>query len=339
MPTITTVIPSYRRPTLLKRAIESVLAQDYRDLEVCVYDDASGDETSKVATKIAQRDSRVKYFCNEQNIGLVANFAQGVARVRTPFFNLLSDDDYLAPGFFNEGLRALRRRPSARLFIGCLSLVHNESVIGMPVHAWREGIYDPNDTLAKLTDHRQSLTWTSMIFDSRVLQTVGGVDTETGYVIDIDFELRVATRYPAVVSTKPCAFFTAHPGAHLGDYFLSLLEGLPRILTSVDRECGDAHAAGDLDWRGVAKRRQTVRRGFRDWVFRWSVAATCSGLTGQAPIAAQVLEDVLGAPRRAEIVRTIADESAKGAIAREGYRWLRWARTVARGTCNRHRHR
>lgn len=45
-PIITAVIPTYRRPRLLRRAIKSVLAQTYPHFQVCVYDNASGDETS-----------------------------------------------------------------------------------------------------------------------------------------------------------------------------------------------------------------------------------------------------------------------------------------------------
>src|SRR5271168_4302039 len=96
-PCITTIIPTYRRPRLLPRAITSVLKQTYPHFEVHVYDNASGDETRQVVESIAATDPRVKYHCHESNIGLVANFAYGMERVTTPLFNLLSDDDLVFP--------------------------------------------------------------------------------------------------------------------------------------------------------------------------------------------------------------------------------------------------
>ncbi len=70
-PLITTIIPTYRRPKLLRRAIKSVLNQTYPHFQVCVYDNASGDETALVVDEIAKADPRVKYYCHSENIGSV----------------------------------------------------------------------------------------------------------------------------------------------------------------------------------------------------------------------------------------------------------------------------
>ena len=63
-PLITTIIPTYRRSEKLKRAIQSVLAQTYPHFQICVYDNASGDETADVVAALAKEDSRVQYFCH-----------------------------------------------------------------------------------------------------------------------------------------------------------------------------------------------------------------------------------------------------------------------------------
>ena len=63
-PLITTIIPTYRRPKLLQRAIRSVLNQTYPHFQVCIYDNASGDDTAAVVAEIAKGDPRVKYHCH-----------------------------------------------------------------------------------------------------------------------------------------------------------------------------------------------------------------------------------------------------------------------------------
>jgi glycosyltransferase involved in cell wall biosynthesis len=70
-PLITVIIPTYRRPKMLGRAIRSVLNQTFPDLQVCVYDNASGDETTQVVVEFAERDSRVRYHCHAANIGAI----------------------------------------------------------------------------------------------------------------------------------------------------------------------------------------------------------------------------------------------------------------------------
>src|SRR5512136_722492 len=97
LPVITTVIPTFRRPYLLRRAIQSVLNQTYPHFQVWVYDDASGDETASVVSAIAQRDRRVHYYCHPRNIGMIANFSYSIKSTPPPYFSMLCDDDLLLP--------------------------------------------------------------------------------------------------------------------------------------------------------------------------------------------------------------------------------------------------
>ena len=75
-PSITIVMLTYKRPKLLKRAIQSVLNQTYPYFKVCVFDDASGDETGEIAAEMQKNDARIFYHCTEQNFGTVGNSCQ-----------------------------------------------------------------------------------------------------------------------------------------------------------------------------------------------------------------------------------------------------------------------
>ena len=116
LPMITTVIPTYRRPQLLRRAIRSVLDQSYPHFRLCIYDNASGDETGELVARLASQDTRIHYHCHQQNIGAQSNFIYGYSRVRTPFLHLISDDDFLLPGFFAQAIGALEGKPLPRSF-------------------------------------------------------------------------------------------------------------------------------------------------------------------------------------------------------------------------------
>src|SRR3989344_8039984 len=77
-PVITTIIPTYRRPVLLRRAILSALHQTYPHVRVCVYDNASSDATESVVAEIARHDPRVKYHRHSRNIGSPKHFQLGL---------------------------------------------------------------------------------------------------------------------------------------------------------------------------------------------------------------------------------------------------------------------
>jgi glycosyltransferase involved in cell wall biosynthesis len=110
-PLVTTVIPTYRRPVLLRRAIESALNQTRPDGMVAVFDDASGDETEAVVGEVANRDPRVTYHRHATNLGLAGNFRFALDHVETPYFSILSNDDMLLPHMYEAALGALESHP------------------------------------------------------------------------------------------------------------------------------------------------------------------------------------------------------------------------------------
>jgi glycosyltransferase involved in cell wall biosynthesis len=62
--------------------MKSVFAQTYPHFQVCVNDNASGDETATVVRELAKADPRVKYYCHPENIGVFKNFVYGMEHDR-----------------------------------------------------------------------------------------------------------------------------------------------------------------------------------------------------------------------------------------------------------------
>lgn len=213
-PIITTIIPTYRRPQFLRRAIRSVLAQNYSHLQVCVYDNASGDETASVVEQLSKNDSRVKYHCHPENMGLVKNFIYGMERVETPFFSFLSDDDVLLPGFNQATLAGFQKYPEA-MFSALATIQMDDSgrILVAPILQWKPGLYRPPEGLLAILKYGHP-QWAGILFRREVLDKVGGLDEETGAPLDLDYELRLAARFPIVVSREPGAIFVGHPGSH-----------------------------------------------------------------------------------------------------------------------------
>lgn len=69
MPDCTVVVITYNDARRLPRAVRSVLGQTLRDLEVIISDDASTDDTPRVAAELAASDPRVRYLRREHNSG------------------------------------------------------------------------------------------------------------------------------------------------------------------------------------------------------------------------------------------------------------------------------
>jgi len=211
-PLITTIIPTYRRPKMLGRAIRSVLSQTYPHFQVCVYDNASGDETASVVTEIAKTDARIKYHCHTENIGVLKNWLYGMEHVETPFFSFLSDDDILLPEFYQTAMEGFENFPDAIFSAGAtIQMTNKGKIIGVPLSVWqRDGYYIPPDGLWEMLEKGQP-AWTGILFRKKVMEKFGVLDQSLSWGSDFDFQLRIAARFPIVVSRKPCAIFLFHP--------------------------------------------------------------------------------------------------------------------------------
>jgi glycosyltransferase involved in cell wall biosynthesis len=111
-PLITVAIPTCNRSAYLRETLESVLRQDYENLEILVSDNASEDNTAAVVTEMSREHRSVRYRRNLLQAPLVAHFNQCLAEARGEFFVLLSDDDRISENFISslaEGLISNRR--------------------------------------------------------------------------------------------------------------------------------------------------------------------------------------------------------------------------------------
>lgn len=210
-PMITTIIPTYRRPQRLRRAIASALAQTYPNIQVLVYDNASGDDTAEVVAEFARQDPRVRYVCHPENIGARANFGYGLDEVATPYFSFLSDDDVLLPDFYATAVQKLEAQPDAAFWGGTTIVMTDDGTI-RDATDWPEAYYAAPDGLLAMIANNY-LIWTSVLFRSDPVCSIGGLDPEVGAPIDTDFLLRLAARYSFMTSPDPAAIWTCHPGS------------------------------------------------------------------------------------------------------------------------------
>src|SRR5678815_3100588 len=108
-PKVSVVIPTYNRAHVLLCALESVLNQDFADLEVVLIDDGSTDETLERVASVS--DPRVRYFRFERNRGIGAARKEGVDRSCGDVVAFLDSDDRWRQGELTETVGVLERHP------------------------------------------------------------------------------------------------------------------------------------------------------------------------------------------------------------------------------------
>ena len=92
-PVVSIGLPVYNGASLMRRAIDSVLKQDFTDFELIICDNASTDGTSEVAAEYVVADPRVRYVRRESTRGALDNFEHALSLARGEMFGWISHDD------------------------------------------------------------------------------------------------------------------------------------------------------------------------------------------------------------------------------------------------------
>ena len=204
---VTVVIPTYRRPKLLARALSSVIRQEIPGLRIHVFDNASGDETPRVVRELGRRHP-VAYTCNEANVGITRNFQIAIGSIETAYCCILNDDDMQLPGLISSALAALPAHPAAGAFCG-RTMVYSPGSGGrgpttrVQGASWQPGLYRAAQATAHMV--REHFTPTGVVFSTRALQ---GAKFEFG---DVEMMARVAEQHDIVVSDRIFGVYVFHP--------------------------------------------------------------------------------------------------------------------------------
>jgi glycosyltransferase involved in cell wall biosynthesis len=112
-PRVTIGLPVFNGANYLHRSVQSILDQDFDDLELIICDNASTDETESICREFAARDSRVRYYRNEANIGAAPNYNKAFSLARGEFFKWAAHDDECHPRMIGRCVKELEQAPAS----------------------------------------------------------------------------------------------------------------------------------------------------------------------------------------------------------------------------------
>ncbi len=121
-PLVSVIIPTYNRTQYICEAVDSVLAQTYRNIEVIVVDDGSTDNTEEI---LSQYDSKIKYVF-QNNAGPSAARNNGIKQARGDLLAFLDSDDIWFPEKLERQIQLMKQSRNTGL-VSCGSYIINVS--------------------------------------------------------------------------------------------------------------------------------------------------------------------------------------------------------------------
>jgi glycosyltransferase involved in cell wall biosynthesis len=106
---VSIIIPTFNRPSYLRIALASAVAQSYRNLEIIACDNGSAEDPSGIVAEFG--DPRIRLHRNAYNIGQTPNFLKGIAMATGKYIAILGDDDVWRPDFISTLIAPMVANP------------------------------------------------------------------------------------------------------------------------------------------------------------------------------------------------------------------------------------
>lgn len=141
-PLVSIGLIAYNRSHLIAQAIESLLKQSYKNIELIISDDASSDNTEQICRYYVKKDRRIRLFKQKKNLGLPGNSNFVLQKARGKYFMWASDDDMWHKHFIKTLVGRLEKNPKAIIAMSKYILFNGKQkqYVQFPYEEFLEGI-------------------------------------------------------------------------------------------------------------------------------------------------------------------------------------------------------
>ncbi len=185
---VSVVIPAYNVEKYIKQAIESVLLQDYKNLEIIVVDDGSTDNTGKILSEYEKKDSRIKVI-TQINKGLAGARNTGLVYAKGDYLCILDSDDIMLPDKISKQSEFLEFNPEYDItYSGLYHFVDGDNdIFHHPINALG---YLQYDSLL----YGNVINPNTVFFKRSVFESCGGFDETLRSAEDWEYWLNLTYR-------------------------------------------------------------------------------------------------------------------------------------------------
>lgn len=186
-PLVSVVITTYNRAEYIKRAVESVLVQTYKNIEVIIVDDGSIDKTPKILSELSKREPKIIVLTNKTNFGFVKSLNRGAERAQGKYIARIDDDDFWCDlRKLEKQVTFLEKNPEYNLVGGGVIKIDKEGK-----ELGRYLIPKRDKDIRKVILVNNVFVHSTVLFRRDVFEEVGGYDEQFIFGEDMELWLRM----------------------------------------------------------------------------------------------------------------------------------------------------
>lgn len=210
-PRVTIVTPSYNQAAFLEETIQSVLSQDYPDLEYMIVDGGSADGSQEIIRRYADR---LAWWVSEKDRGQADAVNKGFARATGDIIGWLNSDDLYQPGAIAAAVSAFEANPGCGMVFGDVVSIDGA---GDMINVMRFGDWGLDELM-----QFNIISQPGVFLRREVLEQAGYLDLSFHYLLDHQLWLRMAQVAPMRYVPERWASARFHPAAknlaHAGEF-------------------------------------------------------------------------------------------------------------------------
>ncbi len=186
---VSVIVPVYNTEKYLKRSIDSVLAQTYRNLEIILVNDGSGDDSISIIRNAAEKESRIRAV-SQTNRGPSAARNTGMDAASGEYFLFCDSDDTVEPEWVRKMLGAAKAHPDSLVICGHNRVVcHSDGEYAAGKAAAPEGLYAKEEYFALMEYGIAGSAWNKIYNASLIRNLKLSFDESVRYAEDVAFNL------------------------------------------------------------------------------------------------------------------------------------------------------
>lgn len=211
-PKISVLVPTYNYADFLPEAIESVLAQDFKDYELLIVDDRSSDNTSEVVNPYLVNDERIRFEVNTVNLGMVENWNYCLRQARGEYIKYIFGDDKLStPWALGKMAAMLDSNSGAMLAVSARKVVdENSKWIDTWNNMAKEGLYRGRSAIIRCLGRGQNLIGEPSAVLFRKAQGIRGFNSAYRQIVDLEMWFHLCEQGDLIYTREPLCCFRKH---------------------------------------------------------------------------------------------------------------------------------
>ncbi|MCC6288005.1 MAG: glycosyltransferase family 2 protein [Chitinophagaceae bacterium] len=201
-PWVSFCISTFKRPDFLHQQLSSLLKQTFTNFEIVISDNDPEGSAGDVC--LSFKDNRIRYFHNQENLGMIKSFNKSIERARTDFIVMVTDDDPVENDFLSVAHSLWVTKPGYGIYGGFQRKHKRPSEIE---------IIQKENFIAEILDWQKTpgILWSSCVLKKKAATIIGNIpDYGSPHLADHAFIALIGDRTGGVIINKMYSSLTSH---------------------------------------------------------------------------------------------------------------------------------